>query len=85
MMGQRTSKDFTNIFKTELLTFLRFELFQNTVFVVGSQLYRQIRGVAMGGKASAHIASLYCMCTSGRFARHVQSLCRTMPNLHSSA
>ena len=60
-MGQGTSKDFTKISETELLSFLRFELFQNTVFIVGSRVYRQVRGVAIGGTASAQNASLYCM------------------------
>ena len=60
-MGQGTSRDFVNISEQELLTFLRFELFQNTVFIVGSRVYRQVRGVAIGGTASAQCASLFCM------------------------
>ena len=60
-MGQGTSRDFINISEQDLLTFLRLELFQNTVFTVGSRVYRQVRGVAIGGTASAQCASLFCM------------------------
>ena len=41
-MGKGTSRDFTNVSGTltELLNFLRFELFQNTVFTVVPQYCR---------------------------------------------
>ena len=37
-MGKGTSRDFTNVSETELLNFLRFELFQKAVFIVGSRM-----------------------------------------------
>ena len=41
--------------------YLHFDLFENDLFLLGTRVFRQRRGVAIGGMLSAQCASLYCM------------------------
>ena len=40
---------------------MKFNLFQNDVFIAGASVYKQIQGVAMGGFISAELADIYCL------------------------
>ena len=52
---------FTNISWTDICNYMKFDLFFNDIFVLGGQVMRQKRGVAIGGMCSAQSASIYCM------------------------
>ena len=50
---------FTNISWTEICNYMKFDLFFNDIFVLGGQVMRQKRGVAIGGMCSAQSASIF--------------------------
>ena len=52
---------FTNLSWAHVSEYLHFDLFQNDLFLLGTRVFRQRRGVAIGGVLSAQCASLYCM------------------------
>ena len=51
---------FTNISWTEICNYMKCDLFFNDM-ILGGQVIRQKRGVAIRGMCSAHSASIYCM------------------------
>ena len=52
---------FTNLSGTDVSQYLHFGLFENDLFLLGTRVLRQKRGVAIGGVLSAQCASLYGM------------------------
>ena len=51
----------TNLSWAHVSEYLHFDLFENDLFLLGTRVFRQRRGVAIGGVLSAQCASLYCM------------------------
>ena len=51
----------TNLSWAHVSEYLHFDLFQNDLFLLGTRVFRQRRGVAIGGVLSAQCASLYSM------------------------
>ena len=60
-MGTGQKELFHKIPFSEILNFVRWELFENHLFVVSDRVLSQKRGVAIGGALSAQLPSLYCM------------------------
>ena len=60
-MGQGSARHFTNLKFDDILAYVEYELYSNDVFVAGTRVLRQRRGVAIGGTCSAQLACLYCM------------------------
>ena len=60
-MGKGSARHFTNVTFAEVLAYVEYELFSNDIFVAGTRVLRQRRGVAIGGTCSAQLACLYCM------------------------
>jgi len=56
-MGTGYHRFFTNLSFPEVMTFCRFDVLKNDVFVVGSSVMRQKRGIAIGGTGSAQLAN----------------------------
>ena len=54
-----------------------FDIFFNDIFVLGGQVLRQKRGVAIGGFCSAQSASIFCMQREDFWHRHLQD--KTVP------
>ena len=52
---------YSNVSWADICNYMRYDLFYNDIFVLGGQVMRQRRGVAMGGMCSAQSASIYCM------------------------
>ena len=57
-MGIRHGKYFTNIKFSNILRFCRFDIFHNDVFTMGGSVFRQIRGLAIGGPGSTQLANI---------------------------
>ena len=55
-LGIGYTKYFTNIKFSEVLNYCRFEVHENDIFTVGGRVFRQKRGVAIGGTCSAQAA-----------------------------
>ena len=66
-IGKGSSEQFWNVSFTELMNFLQYEVCHNDLFVVGDTIYRQTRGVAIGGTTSAQLACIYSMVCENRF------------------
>ena len=60
-MRKGSARHFTNVTFAEVLAYVEYELFSNDIFVAGTRVQRQRRGVAIGGRCSAQLACLYCM------------------------
>ena len=61
-LGRSTSKDFHNLSAHEVLRYTDFELFHNTLFVLGPLVMCQgEKGVPIGGFLSAHISEIWCL------------------------
>ena len=52
---------YMNLSWAQVSKYLHYDLFDNDMFLLGSRVLRQKRGVAIGGVLSAQCASLYCM------------------------
>ena len=50
----------------EVHAFCKFDIFANDIFYVGSRVYRQKRGLAIGGTGSAQLASIYLVMSEMR-------------------
>ena len=61
---------YTNIPWHQVEAYLRFELFANDYFVLGSRVMRQLLGVAIGGVLSSQFATMYCMAREHLWAQH---------------
>ena len=64
---------YTNIPWHQVEAYLRFELFANDCFVLGSRVMRQLQGVAIGGVLSSQFATMYCMAREHLWAQHLTS------------
>ena len=61
-LGRSTSKDFHNLSADEVLRYTDFELFYNTLFVLGPLVMCQGgKGVPIGGFLSAQISEIWCL------------------------
>ena len=69
VMGKAHGDMFTNVSRAHVSEYLHFYLFQNGLFLLGTRVFRQRRGVAIGGVLSAQCASLYCMHTEFQWLR----------------
>ena len=56
---------YMNLSWAQVSQYLHYDLFDNDMFLLGSRVLRQKRGVAIGGVLSAQCASLYCMYQGG--------------------
>ena len=60
-VGKSSAKGFTNINEDQILRFIEFEVFHNTLFCMGRVILEQgSRGVPIGGFTSAQIAEIWC-------------------------
>ena len=66
-IGIGYSGDFTSITWEDIATYVKYDVFDNDFFVVGNRLYRQKKGIAIGGIISAQLAELFCMCKELNF------------------
>ena len=57
-IGTGYEKYFTNITWEEVLNFCKFDVLKNDIFTMGGSVYRQIRGIAIGGTGSAQLANI---------------------------
>ena len=68
--GQGCARCFHNTSVDFLMAYVRFELFENTVFHVERYVFRQLLGVLIGQPISAHCICIYAMacemCDTGR-------------------
>ena len=48
----------TNIKFSDILRFCEFDIFHNDIFTVGGSVFRQVRGLAIGGTGSAQLANI---------------------------
>ena len=69
--------NFSNLSWTDVRNYMMFDIFFNDIFVLGGQVLRQKRGVAIGGFCSAQCASIYCMQREDFWHRHLQD--KTVP------
>jgi hypothetical protein len=53
--------EYVNVSWEEVMAYVRYDLFFNDLFVVGNRIFRQVRGIAIGGIISAQAAELFCM------------------------
>ena len=51
----------TNITWKDIVSYMNYDGFDNDFFVVGNRLFRQKKGIAIGGIISAQLAELCCM------------------------
>ena len=65
-------KLFHRITFKDVKQFVRFDLEANDVFLLGSTLVRQLRGVAIGGTCSAPLACGYCIERENKFYQTVR-------------
>ena len=57
-----------------VLRFLRFDIYENDVFVIADTIFRQKKGLAIGGTCLAPNASAYCMNQERKFYANVLPL-----------
>ena len=55
------AENFDTFTFSEVLAFAKYEVEKNDLFVVGDRVFRQIRGVAIGGTLSAQLSGLYAI------------------------
>ena len=60
-IGIGYSEDYTHITWEDIQTYIRYDVFDHNFFVVGNRLWRQKKGIAIGGIISAQLAELFCM------------------------
>ena len=58
--GSGYSGDFTNMTWKDIVTYMNYDVFDNNFFVVGNRLFRQKKGIAIGGIISAQLAEICC-------------------------
>ena len=84
--GGGDRKLFHRISFTNVKKFILFDLEANNLFLLGSTLMRQLRGVAIGGNCSAPLACAYCIKrehlyyqTVGPYALHHHTALHPLP------
>ena len=60
-LGRGYTSDFHIFSMTDVLAGMNFDVYHNDIFVIGSRVAKQKRGVAIGGLCSAQAAQLFCM------------------------
>ena len=60
-IGVGYAKNFDTFTFSEVLAFATYEVQRNDLFVVGDRVFRQVRGVAIGGTLSAQLSYLYAI------------------------
>ena len=60
---------FENLSWDDIASYIRFELFANDVFVLGTRIMQQLLGVAIGGVLSSPFATIYCMAREHLWAK----------------
>ena len=60
-LGSTLRSDYRVVGWQHLLHFIKWYLEYNVIFRCGTQLWKQVKGVPIGGPMSAQLASLWCM------------------------
>jgi hypothetical protein len=60
-LGKAYGSDFQEVSIEDVWRFVDYDLYHNDAFQVGNRIYRQKRGIAIGGVISAQLAELYCI------------------------
>ena len=60
-LGRGYTSDFHILSMSDVLAYMNFDVYHNDIFVIGSRVAKQKRGVAIGGLCSAQAAQLFCM------------------------
>ena len=71
-IGIGYSGHFTNVTWEDIVTYMNYDIFDNYFFVVGNRLFRQKKGIAIGGIISAQSAELFCMGKELHFSSQTQ-------------
>ena len=72
-LGPAYCNEYDVISMEEITRYIMFDVHKNDIFTIGGKIFRQKRGVAIGGLCSAQLAELYCMwceCLAHRAGSH---------------
>ena len=53
--------EFHHVTMSDVMAYMNFDVYHNDIFLIGSRVAKQKRGVAIGGLCSPQAAQLYCM------------------------
>ena len=68
-LGCGSETYFVNVSVETIAHYLKWELYHNCFFVVGSYLFHQHKGIPMGGKLSGQISSMVLMCKEMKWSK----------------
>ena len=81
-IGTGSRDQFENFSFEQVYEYVKWELEENCLFTASNRIYRQIRGVAIGGALSAQLSCLYCVNKEHAFYSQTASQMRTQITQH---
>ena len=69
VMRKAYGDQYENLSWDHIAPYIRFELFANDVFTLGTRVMQQLLGVAIGGVLSSQFATIYCMTREHMWAK----------------
>ena len=75
--GKGPQDQYVNVSYWDVSAYVHREFHHNDLFVLGTRVLRQKKGVAIGGMISAQLVSMYCMCNRHKHYEAKGAVCQT--------